>query len=99
METMQKRSGAYVDGSACCITCGEEAALRRLLREENDDRNLGRGVHLVNATYQFEAHYDVATKYKIEEADRCHRMNVDGLKMDNVGQTLVLDAVFCSTEH
>ena len=26
-------------------------------------------------------------------------MNVDGLKMDNVGQTLVLDAVFCSTDH
>ena len=26
-------------------------------------------------------------------------MNVDGLKMDNVWQTLVLDAVFCSTDH
>ena len=26
-------------------------------------------------------------------------MNVDGLKMDNVGQTLVMGAVFCSTHH
>ena len=26
-------------------------------------------------------------------------MNVDGLKMDNVGQTLVLERIFCSTDH